>query len=57
MSDGMTIQSHKGAYDVLFDKAARDGLAALAAGDRPLHVIVNCAVTRFDPTLCWRVNT
>jgi 3-dehydroquinate synthase len=41
MSDGMTIQSHKGAYDVLFNTAARDGMTALAAGDRPLHVIVD----------------
>lgn len=41
MSDTLTIQSHKGPYDVLFGDDARSGLAALAAGDRPLHVIVD----------------
>ena len=41
MSDTLTIQSHKGPYDVLFGDDARRGLAALAAGDRPLHVIID----------------
>ena len=41
MSDILTIQSHKGPYEVHFGRAAQDGLAALAAGDRPLHVIVD----------------
>ena len=31
--------------------------AQVAAAARSADVIVNCAVTRFDPTLCWRVNT
>ena len=41
MSDTLTIQSHKGPYDVLFGNDARSGLSALSAGDRPLHVIVD----------------
>ncbi|MEQ8228984.1 MAG: 3-dehydroquinate synthase [Rhodospirillales bacterium] len=37
----LTIQSHKGLYNVLFGDSARAGLAALATGDRPLHVIID----------------
>ncbi|PIW30987.1 MAG: 3-dehydroquinate synthase [Rhodospirillales bacterium CG15_BIG_FIL_POST_REV_8_21_14_020_66_15] len=38
---GLTVRSHKGPYDVLFGDRAAAGLDALAAGGRPLHVIVD----------------
>tara|TARA_R110000868_G_scaffold287619_1_gene547970 strand:- start:110 stop:1189 length:1080 start_codon:yes stop_codon:yes gene_type:complete len=41
MSDTLTIQSHKGPYQVFFGDHARSGLAGLAVDGRPLHVIVD----------------
>lgn len=41
MSDVLTIQSHKGPYEVLFGDRAMSALDGLAAGDRPLHILVD----------------
>lgn len=47
MSDGLTIQSHKGPYHVAFGEDAQTGLASLAQSDTPIHVIIDERVADF----------